>query len=181
MKSTQDYINNRLQKLAENSNTFQKVKAYFKPYIWNVENAGKKGFNKNKGIWKTYSDQGHPAVGPGIRVNQHRTYTQSQLQDLYDKTFKTHYNRMVNNKKDYPGIKNVSPRLQAGMLSYEWTGNDYPKLYRAMLNKNWDRARREARIYEDADDKSTLLERRTNAWINYFLKQRKQRLKAESK
>lgn len=143
----------------------------YKSFLWNQENAGKTGYDPKTNAWRTYSDRGHPAVGPGIRVAA-GVYEDSKVQAMLDKAVQDHFQRTRDavNRAHGPGAFDRLPEhYRYGLTDFYYNGVPAPKLTEAMLRNDLEALRREHVRYTTREGKKVPLDRRNKAWWDTFV------------
>ena len=121
-------------------------------HLWYAENAGRTGYNEDTGLWTTYSDNGHPAFGPGVRVQDdiplQDTYTPEEVARYTQQAIDTHKGRA---RRRYDGFDALHPQAQKALFDMEYAGIPAPNMYDAFRAKDPEAAYRENLTYTTTD------------------------------
>jgi len=142
-------------------------------FLWQQENAARKGFSQATSTWKTYDDRGHPAVGPGIRVPRAGSYSDAQVQSMLRAQIDSHAAKAraaVEAAHGAGAWDKLPESYRWGLTDFYYNGVPAPRLAAAMVKNDAEGIRRESTRYTTgAGGEKIPLTRRNAAWWSSFI------------
>ncbi len=148
----------------------------FKQFLWNQENAARKGFDPKTKRWIPIPATGKAhlpfEVGPGILVKEKRPYSEDEVNQLFDRKIQEHMQRAraaVDSKHGAGTFDRMPENFRYGLTDFYYNAVHAPKLTQAMLNGDYETMRRESVRHATIGGVRRPLERRNKAWWDTFV------------
>jgi len=147
-------------------------------YFKNVENGAKVGFDKKSNVWKSIKGPagGEIAIAYGHNIKPGENFTKGitdqEANRLLEKDIESSKRHVYKDISRY-GISKLTPEQEEMLIDFDFnigSVNKFPKLTRAVLNKDWNTVKKEyKRTYVDRSGKKKELRGRNEAFYNRFL------------
>ena len=135
----------------------------FVRYLWEQENAQNEGLQPD-GTWHTHGDANgrQQVIGPGVKVPAGTVWNREQLDAGIREAFNEHVRRA---RRFYPEYDNLPQHAQQVLLDTTWQAVRAPKMYQAILDRNYEEAVKQNNIKMGG----AYLHRRNDARTQHFL------------
>lgn len=150
--------------------------AKFKEFLWNQENAARKGYDAKLRRWTPIPATGKAhlpfEVGPGILVKENRPYSEAEVEQLFQRKIEEHMQRAraAVDAKHGPGTFDRMPEnYRYGLTDFYYNAVPAPKLTQAMLDNDYERMQRESIRHATIGGQRRPLDRRNKAWWDTFV------------
>lgn len=140
----------------------------FVRFIWEQENAERRGFNAKTATWRTYDDGGIPAVGPGVQVSHHGTYSNAWVMARFQRALDQSEKRATARYEAVYGpgtFRKLAKQDQFILRDFAYSGVHAPKLQEALTKRAHEDILTEIKRFTKKAGRKVPLTRRNDALL----------------